>query len=51
VVLDRLVIPIWGRVQRAALRLRPIQQGRLHVYLLYVVAALVGVLVYLMATS
>jgi len=43
--------PIWERVQRAALRLRPIQQGRLHVYLLYVVAALVGVLAYLMATS
>ena len=50
-VLDDAVVPIWWRIKGAALRLRPIQQGRLHVYLLYAVAALVGVLAYLMATS
>jgi hydrogenase-4 component B len=50
-VLERVVVPSWRRVQRAALRLRPMQQGRLHFYLLYVVAALVAVLTYLMLTS
>jgi len=45
-VLDRLVVPVWRVIQRGALRLRPIQQGRLHAYLLYVMAALVALLTY-----
>jgi hydrogenase-4 component B len=46
-VLEDGVMPMWRALQRAALRLRPIQQGRLHVYLLYVLAALVIMLAYL----
>ena len=46
-VLDRVVSPLWARVRRSALRLRPIQDGRLHFYLLYVVAAVVVCLTYL----
>jgi len=46
-VLDRGALPAWHRLQRAALRLRPIQQGRLYVYLIYVMAALVVLLAYL----
>jgi hydrogenase-4 component B len=47
-VLERGVHPVWKRAQAAAMRLRAIQDGRLHVYLLYVVVALVGALVYLL---
>lgn len=46
-VLDRLALPAWEHVHRAALRLRPIQQGRLYVYLLYVMVALLVLLAYL----
>jgi NADH:ubiquinone oxidoreductase subunit 5 (subunit L)/multisubunit Na+/H+ antiporter MnhA subunit len=46
-VLDRVALPWWERVHRVALRLRPIQQGRLHVYLLYIVATLLVLLAYL----
>jgi hydrogenase-4 component B len=46
-VLDAAVLPLWTRVERAALRLRPMQQGRLHVYLIYVVVTVVLVLGYL----
>jgi hydrogenase-4 component B len=46
-VLDRSVLPVWRRIERLALRLRPMQQGRLHVYLIYVVLAVVALLVYL----
>ena len=46
-VLDGAVLPVWKRLERVALRLRPMQQGRLHVYLIYVVAAVVALLVYL----
>jgi hydrogenase-4 component B len=46
-VLDRAVLPLWNRVRQVALRLRPMQQGRLHVYLLYIMATLVALLVYL----
>jgi formate hydrogenlyase subunit 3/multisubunit Na+/H+ antiporter MnhD subunit len=48
-VLDRAVLPFWALVQRLALRLRPMQQGRLHLYLLYIVAALLALLGYLVA--
>ncbi len=46
IVLDDVLTRVWGRIQAAALRLRPIQQGRLHVYLVYVAAALLSGLTY-----
>jgi hypothetical protein len=46
-VLDRSVLPVWRRVERLALRLRPLQQGRLYVYLIYVVLVVIALLVYL----
>lgn len=48
-VLDRLAVPLWHAVQRSALRLRPMQQGRLYVYLIYVMAALLALLAYVAA--
>ena len=45
-VLDRLVVPLWRAIHRSALRLRPLQQGRLHAYVIYVMAALVALLAY-----
>ena len=50
-VLDRSAIPVWHRVRRAAMHLRPIQQGRLYAYLMYVMAALVVLLAYLALAS
>ena len=50
-VLDRSVIPTWRWMQRTALRLRPIQQGRLYAYLIYVMVALVALLAYLALAS
>ena len=47
-MLDRVVRPSWRRVERLAERLRPIQRGRLASYLLYVVAALLTLLLYLL---
>jgi hydrogenase-4 component B len=47
VVLDGVALPLWRRVHLAALRLRGMQQGRLHLYLLYVMAALLVLLAYL----
>jgi hydrogenase-4 component B len=46
-VLDDVALPLWHRLRRAALRLRPMQQGRLHLYLLYVFAAVLVLLGYL----
>jgi len=48
-VLDGVALPLWELVHRAAVRLRAIQQGRgrLHVYLLFVMAALLAMLAYL----
>jgi len=46
-VLDRSAIPAWHWVRRTAMRLRPIQQGRLYAYLIYVMVALVVLLAYL----
>ncbi len=51
VVLDRMARPAWTWVRSAALRLRPLQQGRLSLYLLYVMAALLALLVYLALTT
>ena len=46
-VFDGIVEPVWRALGRATARLRPLQHGRLHIYLLYVMAALVVLLVYL----
>jgi formate hydrogenlyase subunit 3/multisubunit Na+/H+ antiporter MnhD subunit len=46
-LLDGVMQPAWHRIQRLALRLRPMQQGRLHAYLLYVVITVVLLLLYL----
>lgn len=47
-LLEGFVRPAWHRVERLAERLRPIQRGRLHSYLLYVVAAVLALLLYLL---
>jgi hydrogenase-4 component B len=46
-VLDGAVLPAWEALLRVALRIRAAQHGRLHVYLLYVMAAVIVMLVYL----
>jgi formate hydrogenlyase subunit 3/multisubunit Na+/H+ antiporter MnhD subunit len=46
-VLDRGLTSTSRTIQSAALRLRPMQQGRLHLYLLYMVAGVVACLAYL----
>jgi formate hydrogenlyase subunit 3/multisubunit Na+/H+ antiporter MnhD subunit len=48
-VLDRAVAPVWASIQRIAIRLRGLQQGRLRTYLMYSVATLTALLVYLLA--
>lgn len=47
-VLDGLALPAWYGIRTAARWLRPLQRGRVSRSLLYVVAAMVVVLVYLM---
>jgi hypothetical protein len=46
-VLDRVVIPLWGRVRAWAVRLHPIQHGRLWAYILYLLGTLLLLLLYL----
>jgi hypothetical protein len=46
-VLDRGLTGTSRTIRSAALRLRPMQQGRLHLYLLYMVAGVVACLAYL----
>ena len=46
-VLEHAIFPLWNRVRSLAERLRPIQQGRLHLYLLYVIAIVLLLLLYL----
>jgi hypothetical protein len=46
-VLDRIARPTWGRLREAALKLRRIQTGRIVWYLVYVISALLGLLLYL----
>ena len=46
-VLDRAVAPVWALVQRVAIRLRGLQQGRLRTYLVYVIVTLTMLLAYL----
>lgn len=47
VVLDGVVRPVWRGVRTAADSLRPLQEGRLHTYLLYIVGVLLALLLYL----
>ena len=45
--LDAAAVPLWHALRRMAQRLRPIQQGRLSLYLLYVMATLICGLAYI----
>lgn len=45
-VLEGVVLPAWEAVRGALWRLRPIQHGRLWVYLLYIIAVLLLLLLY-----
>jgi len=49
VIIEGWVFPLWRRTRSLAGRLRPMQQGRLHMYLLYVVAVVLVLLLYLVA--
>jgi len=46
-VLERALEPAWRALRRVGARLRPIQQGRLQLYLLYIVATVSVLLLYL----
>ena len=46
-VLEGVVLPAWRQVWRAAEAIRPVQQGRLHTYLLYIVGVVLALLLYL----
>lgn len=46
-VLRRVLLPAWESLRAGAERLRPIQQGRVGLHLLYVAAALTALLLYL----
>ena len=46
-ILDLLGRPLWSRVVAAAVRLRPLQAGRMRSYLVYAILCLLGLLVYL----
>jgi hydrogenase-4 component B len=46
-VLDRGLMPLWRLLRAASARLRPIQHGRLQLYLLYLVATVSLLLIYL----
>lgn len=46
-VLDRLIAPAARRAERSIARLRVLQQGRLHVYILYVLLAVLGLYLWL----
>ena len=50
-VLAGLVLPAWRGLRAAADRLRPLQRGRLALYVLYIVAALLALLLYLLAAG
>jgi hydrogenase-4 component B len=46
-VLDRAILPAWSAIRGMLGRIRPLQHGRLWVYLLYVIATLLLLLLYL----
>lgn len=50
-VLERVVLPAWHGLRSAASGLRPMQRGGLQIYLLYVVATVVMLLLYLLASG
>ena len=50
-VLERLIRPAWRGLRRTATRLRPIQQGRVGLYLLYVATTMIALLLYLIVTD
>jgi len=50
-VLDRLLTPVWRGVRGASGRLRPIRKGRLQLYLLFIVATVSLLLVYVAASG
>ncbi len=50
-ILDGAVVPWWAVIERAALRLRPLQQGRLSRYLMYVISTVVALLAYLLVRA
>ncbi|MCI0434786.1 MAG: oxidoreductase [Gemmatimonadetes bacterium] len=47
-VLDSFVLRVWHGVRTVADRLRPMQHGRLSLYLLYIVIVVIGLLAYLL---
>ena len=47
IVLEGAILPAWAAVRGVLWRLRPIQHGRLWVYLLYIIAVLLLLLLYL----
>jgi hydrogenase-4 component B len=47
IVLEGAILPTWTAMRNVLWRLRPIQQGRLWVYLLYLIAVLLLLLLYL----
>lgn len=49
--LERILVPLWEATQRASARIRPIQHGRLQLYLLYIVATVALLLFYLAASG
>ena len=46
-MLEGVILPAWEAVRGALWRLRPIQHGRLWVYLLYIIAVLLLLLLYI----
>jgi hypothetical protein len=47
VMLEHVALPVWARVRALAIRLRPIQHGRLWAYVLYLLGTLLVLLLYL----
>jgi hydrogenase-4 component B len=50
-VLDGAILPVWRTLRGVLWRLRPMQRGRLWVYLLYLITVLLLLLLYLAGTS
>src|SRR5262249_52531363 len=46
-VLRRIIAPLWQRIESIAVRLRPLQQGRVTTYLQYMIWALLPLLAWL----
>lgn len=49
--LERVVRPAWRGIRSTATRLRPIQQGRVGLYILYVATAMIALLIYLIIAA